>query len=106
VPHVAAPEENQAGFQLLFLGKKRHVASCCLIRSVQFPCRFSVQAIDSSWLCRLCIEHDNKICCLFLIIYDIVLILSEASRSFIARGAVEGSAVAFAFAFALALAFR
>jgi hypothetical protein len=32
--HVAAPEENQAGFQLLFLGNKRHVASCCLFRSV------------------------------------------------------------------------
>ena len=48
VRHVAAPEENQAGFQFLFLGKKRHVASCCLFRSVQFPCRLSVQVIDSS----------------------------------------------------------
>src|ERR1035441_4065229 len=80
VPHVAAPEENQARFQFLFLGKKRHVASCCLFRSVQFPCRLSAQVIDSSWLCRLCIEHHNIICCLFIIIYDIVLILSGVWR--------------------------
>jgi len=36
-----------------------------------------VQVIDSSWLCRLCIEHHNTICCLFIVIYDIVLILAE-----------------------------
>src|ERR1700679_443698 len=79
--HVAAPEENQAGFQLLFLGNKRHVASCVLFRSVQFPCRFLPQAIDSSWLCRLCMEQYRKLCTLFLVIYDIVIILSEAQRS-------------------------
>ena len=89
------PEENQAGFQLLFLGKKRHVASCCLFRSVQFPCRLSVQVIDSSWLCRLCIEHHNIICCLFIIIYDIFLILSEAEEpatlNFCTKGGIPQS---------------
>jgi hypothetical protein len=74
--HVAAPEENQAGFQLLFLGNEGHVASSCLFRSVQLPCRFLVQAIDSSWLCILCIYHYRKLCTLFLVIYDIVLILT------------------------------
>ena len=77
VVYIAAPEENQAGFQLLFLGNKRHVASCVLFRSVQFPCRLFLQAIDSSWLCRRCMEHYRKLCTLFLVIYDIVLILSE-----------------------------
>jgi hypothetical protein len=76
--YVAAPEKNQAGFQLLFLGNKRHVRLLRLFRSLQFPCRFLVQAIESSWLCRLCIEHRNKLCVLFLVIYDIVLILNGA----------------------------
>src|ERR1700679_2312103 len=75
--HVAAPEENQARFQLLFLGNEGHVASSCLFRSVQFPCRLFLQAVDSSWLCRLCMEHYRKLCALFLVIYDIVLILSD-----------------------------
>src|SRR5271156_3916426 len=54
-------------------------ASIVLMRSVQFPCRFSLQAIDSSWLCILCTYHYIKLCPLFLVIYDIVLILSESA---------------------------
>ena len=68
-------------FQLLFLGNEGHVASSCLFRSVQFPCRLFLQAIDSSWLCRLCMEHYIKLRALFLVIYDIVLILSEVAHA-------------------------
>jgi hypothetical protein len=64
------------------------------MRSVQIPCRFSVQAIDSSWLCILCIDHYRKLCVLFLVIYDMVVILSKG-RSPRRTTGVEGSAVVF-----------
>jgi len=57
-----------------------------------------VQAIDSLWLCILCIEHYRKLCTLFLFICDIVLILSEAGHAARDRR-VEGPAVAFVVAF-------
>ncbi len=49
--------------------------------SVQIPCRFFAQAIDSSWLCILCMEYYMKLCDLFLVIYDIVVILSKVAAA-------------------------
>src|ERR1700721_3606477 len=69
------------GFSSSFSVTNAMSASCGLFRSVQFPCRLFLQAIDSSWLCRLCMEHYIKLRALFLVIYDIVLILSEVAHA-------------------------
>jgi len=55
------------------------------MRPVQIPCRFFRQVIDSAYLCRTCIDDSKLLCCLFIIIYDIIVILSEASAFFCAR---------------------
>ena len=47
------------------------------MRPVQIPCRFFRQVIDSAYLCRTCIDDIKKLCCLFIYIYDIFVILSE-----------------------------
>src|ERR1700738_3427314 len=51
------------------------------MRSVQIPCRFFPQVIDSAYLCRTCIDNTKILCCLFIVIYYIVVILSEAEGS-------------------------
>jgi hypothetical protein len=43
---------------------------------VQIPCRFFLKVVDSAYLCRTRIEIIKKITCLFIIIYDISVILS------------------------------
>src|SRR5208282_4037907 len=48
------------------------------MRPVQIPCRFFRQVIESTYLCRTCIEDSKTLCCLFIFIYDIVVILSGA----------------------------
>jgi len=48
------------------------------MRPVQIPCRFFRQVIDSTYLCRTCIDDIKILCCLFIYIYDIVVILSES----------------------------
>ena len=47
------------------------------MRPVQIPCRFFRQVIDSAYLCRACIDDIKILCCLFIYIYDIFVILSE-----------------------------
>ena len=54
---------------------------------MQFPCRFFVQAIDSSWLCIRCIEHHNTVNILFIATYDIVVILSDIHANLAALSA-------------------
>ena len=54
------------------------------MRPVQIPCRFFWQVIDSVYLCRTRIEDNKVLCCLFIFIYDIVVILSKA-RGFASR---------------------
>ena len=44
------------------------------MRPVQIPCRFFRQVIDSAYLCRTCIDDSKILCCLFIIIYDIIVI--------------------------------
>jgi hypothetical protein len=60
------------------------------MRPVQIPCRFFRQVIDSAYLCRTRIDDIKILCCLFIYIYDIVVILSEAYFS-----GVEGTPVDF-----------
>ena len=48
------------------------------MRPVQIPCRFFRQVIDSAYLCRTRIDDIKILCCLFIYIYDIFVILSEA----------------------------
>jgi hypothetical protein len=50
--HVAAPEENQAGFQLLFLGNKRRVASC----GYSILCSFRVDPSCKPLILRGCAD--------------------------------------------------
>ncbi|HTU49698.1 MAG TPA: hypothetical protein VMF56_03835, partial [Acidobacteriaceae bacterium] len=50
------------------------------MRPVQIPCRFFRQVIDSAYLCRTCIDDSKILCCLFIIIYDIIVILSVAKN--------------------------
>jgi len=47
------------------------------MRPVQIPCRFFRQIIDSAYLCRTRIDDIKMLCCLFIYIYDIFVILSE-----------------------------
>ena len=51
------------------------------MRPVQIPCRFFRQVIDFAYLCRTCIDDIKVLCCLFIYIYDIFVILREPSRS-------------------------
>jgi hypothetical protein len=44
LPHIAAPEENQTGLQLFFLGNKRHDG---LLLFIPF-CAVSVQILRAS----------------------------------------------------------
>ena len=51
------------------------------MRPVQIPCRFFRQVVDSAYLCRTRIDDIKILCCLFIYIYDIIVILSGAQRS-------------------------
>jgi len=46
------------------------------MRPVQIPCRFFLQVLDSAYLCRTCIDDIKILCCLFIYIYDIFVILN------------------------------
>jgi len=50
------------------------------MRPVQIPCRFFRQVIDSAYLCRTRIDNIKILCCLFIYIYDIFVILSGVWR--------------------------
>jgi hypothetical protein len=48
---------------------------------VQIPCRFFSQVIDFVYPCRTRIDSIRSISCLFIIIYNIIVILSEVEES-------------------------
>src|ERR1700691_4564789 len=64
------------------------------MRPVQIPCRFFRQVIDSAYLCRTRIDNSKRLCCLFIDIYYIFVILSEGRPPW-RTTAVEGPAVPF-----------
>jgi len=59
------------------------------MRPVQIPCRFFRQVIEATYLCRTCIEDSKTLCCLFIVIYNIFVILSEVAVREASGNAVE-----------------
>ena len=51
------------------------------MRPVQIPCRFFRQVIDSAYLCRTRIDDIKILCCLFIYIYGIFVILGEGTEA-------------------------
>src|ERR1700679_395470 len=79
--HVATPEENQPRLEFRFVRDECHTRLYRLTRPVQIPCRFFSQVLESAYLCRIRIDTIKSISRLFLFIYNIVVILSEAEES-------------------------
>jgi len=51
------------------------------MRPVQIPCRFFRQVIDPAYLCRTRIDDIKILCCLFIYIYGIFVILGEGTEA-------------------------